>query len=180
MNILNSPTTSSIGYKIFKTNFLDKSKLPIFNGIAHKNIRNAYYGGIVDVFKCHGFNLFMYDLNSQYPFAMLNPMPVGKTIFLTSKNIEDYFGIVFANIERTNSIKGILNYPCLPYNINNQIYNPIGIWSGWYWSEELKFAKKFGYKIDVNYGYFFEAGNNVFKNYVNHFYSIKSGKSPNI
>jgi hypothetical protein len=100
--------------------------LPIITGIAHKNMRNAYYGGIVDVFKCHGFNLKMYDINSQYPSSMLNPMPVGKCIFSTSKNINDYFGIVFATIKRTNSTNGYLNYPSLPFRLNNNIYNPIG------------------------------------------------------
>ena len=180
INPLLSPTISSIGFKIFKTNYLGKNNLPIVTSIAHKNMRKAYFGGIVDVFKCHGFNLKMYDINSLYPFSMLKPMPVGKIIFSTSRVLEDYFGIVFASINRTNSVNGYLYYPCLPCNIDGRNYNPTGKWSGWYFSEELKFASKYGYKIKIHYGYTFEKEYNIFENYVKHFYSVKSGNSPDI
>lgn len=39
---------------------------------------NFYHGGRVEVFKGHGTGLNYYDVNSLYPFAMLQKMPIGK------------------------------------------------------------------------------------------------------
>ena len=42
---------------------------------------------------------YHYDLNSQYPNAMKNPMPTGNPIFSTNKNLDYYkLGFVFAHI----------------------------------------------------------------------------------
>ena len=35
-------------------------------------IRGSYYGGAVDYYKAYGENLHYYDVNSLYPYAMLN------------------------------------------------------------------------------------------------------------
>lgn len=70
-------TNSAISLKIFRTNYLGETKLPIIKGITHKEIRNAYYGGVVEVFKNEGNNLNYYDVTSLYPFAMLKDMPTG-------------------------------------------------------------------------------------------------------
>lgn len=55
----------------------------IAKGIKSKNhefFRQAYFGGRVEIFKkkCEGVRY--YDINSAYPAAMLEPMPVGKMI----------------------------------------------------------------------------------------------------
>ncbi len=47
-------------------------------------------------------------------------------------------------------------------------------WSGWYFSEELKFAKDNGYKISVKHGYTFDKVSKVFDDYVNTFYKTKA------
>lgn len=49
---------------------------------------------------------------------------------------------------------------------------PIGNWKGWYFSEELYNAEKYGYKFEVLKGYTFEKGF-IFKDYVEKLYAIK-------
>jgi len=56
IDITKLPTIYSISFKIFRTNYLGDSKLPIIKGNAHKDMRNAYYGEVVEVFKNEGFN----------------------------------------------------------------------------------------------------------------------------
>ena len=51
--------------------------------------------------------------------------------------------------------------------------SPVGCWTGIYFSGELYNAvKNFGYVVKVLEGYTFE-GQHIFKDYVEHFYSIK-------
>jgi hypothetical protein len=58
---------------------------------------------------------------------------------------------------------------------------PLGNWSGGYFSEELKFASKNGYKIKVIRGYIFNRESNVFKNYVDNIYKHKiNSKKPEL
>jgi hypothetical protein len=42
-----------------------------------------------------------------------------------------------------------------------------------YFSEELKYVKTLGYKIEIIYGYKFEKISNLFTNLVNKYYEIK-------
>jgi hypothetical protein len=51
---------------------------------------------------------------------------------------------------------------------------PLGEWEGWYFSEELKFAKQHGYNIEVKRGYIFGKDSNIFTKYVEDLYKIKS------
>jgi hypothetical protein len=43
----------------------------------------------------HGFH---YDVNYQYPNAMLKRMPTGDPIFSTNNNLDNYFGFISAKI----------------------------------------------------------------------------------
>lgn len=178
-------TTNSYPFKhriddyIWKDGLYDKKylfPLPIIKGAAYKNMRKAYFGGVVDVFCKYGAHLFHYDVNSLYPAVMLNPMPGGQILFSTDHNLNNYFGIVFVTvntIEFENS--NYKNYPCLPIKIDGRMYNTLGKWTGWYFSEEVKFAQQMGYKIDVHYGYKFDKIEGIFNNYVKTFYDIKEG-----
>lgn len=42
----------------------------------YKYLRKAYFGGRVEVFQTYGEDLYFYDVNSLFPFAMKNLMPV--------------------------------------------------------------------------------------------------------
>jgi hypothetical protein len=39
------------------------------------SIKKGYYGGIAEVYKPYGENLYYYDVNSLYPYTALNDMP---------------------------------------------------------------------------------------------------------
>jgi hypothetical protein len=177
IDITKLPTISSIAFKIFRTNYLSNTKLPIIKGLIHKDLRNAYYGGVVEVFKNEGTNLNYYDVNSLYPFAMLNDMPTGNMQFSTDPNINNYFGIVFVEVDTTNLDPKYLNFPLLPHKIEGRMFNLLGKWSGWYLSEELKLAISFGYTVKVFYGYNFERTSNIFSSFVNKYFDIKAGLS---
>lgn len=63
----------------------------------------------------------------------------------------------------------------LPIRNDNGIlsYPTKGKWIGMYFSEELKSASKYGYKIRVLWGINFERNPNLFTDYVNYFYKDK-------
>ena len=48
-----------------------------------------------------------------------------------------------------------------------------GVFSGWFFTEELKNALSFGYKITIEKGYLFEKGN-IFKGFVDDLYSMRT------
>ena len=82
-------------------------------GELEKCIREAYYGGAVDVYIPYCENAFYYDANSLYPEAMLRPMPVGIPIHSLNKNLNEIFGYVKATITTPDK-----NYiPILPVKI---------------------------------------------------------------
>ena len=83
-------------------------------GVLARNLRAAYYGGIVSVFKKFGKKLFGLDVNSLYPFAMLGDMPVGTPKFVvnpTESEFNSHLGFFYAEIECPEDVK----YPTLPY-----------------------------------------------------------------
>jgi len=117
----------------------------MFNDIAQ-----SYTGGIVDVYKPHLINGYYYDVVSLYPTAKYNnPMPVGEVTFTDDPNLDNYFGFVLARI-KCDPAK--VAFPFLSTKNKNRIVlhsPPCGGWSGWYFSEELKFARKHGYEVTV-------------------------------
>jgi hypothetical protein len=49
---------------------MEKINIPIIGGEIYKDIKEAYYGGFVDVYKPFARFIKSYDINSLYPFAM--------------------------------------------------------------------------------------------------------------
>jgi len=166
---------ATLALKIFRTKFLDKD---IFILPQHTDlfIRQGYFGGGTDVYKAYGELLHYYDVNSLYPFAMLNDMPHDlinpNLINLSNRTLESFFG--FAEVVvicPTNNLR-----PVLPFHLNGKTIYPVGTWKGVYFSEELKAVVKLGYKITLIKGYEFTKVD-LFKDYVNTFYEIKRTSS---
>jgi len=57
------------------------------------------------------------------------------------------------------------------------IITPHGEWAGWYFSEELKFAKEQGYDITIYRGYHFNQHEYIFKDYIDQYFKIKADAS---
>jgi len=169
-------TISKMAFKIYCKDYLSESKpIPyVINKGMYKDIKLGYYGGNTEVYKPYGENLYYYDVNSLYPYVSLNDMvglECNKYQFIDTKaKLSDLFGFFYCDIEVSkDKYIGIL-----PYRTKDGIIFPLGKWSGMYFSEELKFAEENGYVIKVKWGYNFNRVSNVFTDYVNNLYAMKS------
>lgn len=145
-----------MAYEIYFSKYY-KDNIPLINNKSIFNdIKSSYYGGITEVYKPYGENLYYYDVNSLYPYVALNDMPgldcIYKEFISPSKemdvNIKDIFGFYYCEVETPKDIYLGL----LPIRNNAGLFSPEGNWSGWYFSEEIKFAQDNGYKLlkDMN------------------------------
>lgn len=170
-------TISRLSLNIFLKDYLSEYKIPIIKGNIYEDIKKGYYGGVTEVYKPYGKNLYYYDVNSLYPFVSLNPMCGNKYVYIESFNnvgldLSNLFGFFFCEVETNYSYLGLL-----PLRKLEGLLMPNGKWRGWYFSEELKFAQDNGYKIKVIKGYNFNKEYNIFNKYVNYLYRIKSTTS---
>jgi DNA polymerase type B, organellar and viral len=125
INITNVISISSLALNTFLTNYYDKDKTPIYipKYKQYKDIKPAYFGGRVEVFKPQCENAYIYDAVSLYPHVMLQDMPIGKLIKSTDNNLNNYFGFCYATVEIPNNI----NKPILPFRDDlGNVYNPVG------------------------------------------------------
>jgi len=167
-------STATLSLKIYRTKF---QELPIFilPSKIDNFIRNSYYGGGTDVYKAYGENLHYYDVNSLYPYAMLNPMPYNFIKFhnnMDNIKLENFFGFIEVEVLCPLDMKR----PVLPYHMNGKTIYPVGTWKGIYFSEELKAVVKLGYTFKLIKGYEFSKAN-LFESYIKHFYEIKKNSS---
>ena len=174
LHINDSYTISGIAMNIYLNNFYNNN-IPLINKKSvYNNIRSSYYGGITEVYKPYGNNLYYYDVNSLYPFSALKDMPGMNCVYTDNINLNlnnclDLFGFYYSEIETNNQYIGLI-----PTRTDSGSLMMIeGKFKGWYFSEELKFALNNGYKVFIKNGYTFNRERDVFKEYVEHFYNIK-------
>lgn len=142
VNMTDSITISGLATRLYLKDFYERNIPSITKASIYKDIRNAYYGGITEVYRPRGYNLFYYDVNSLYPYVALQDMPglnCSKIVFYKDNvNINDLFGFFYCTVEAP-----IDNYlGLLPVRNKTGIIFPVGKWTGWYFSEELKFAPR--------------------------------------
>jgi len=162
-------STSTLSFKIFRQKFLENN-ISILTKKIDSIIRLAYLGGSTDYYYKYGENLKHYDVNSLYPKAMCNQMPIeflGETEGMNVK-LEDVFG--FAEVRITTPRD--LEIPLLPFKIENETIHPLGSWIGIYFTEELKAVEKYGYKVELIKVYNFSKAD-IFSSYIKYFYEIK-------
>lgn len=171
------PTLSSLAFAIYRSNYLKKDyKIPLIEGKIYDFIKQSYTGGSVDVYKPVGKNIHRYDVNSLYPFVMHNNfMPTGNPIYFEGDILKidsNSFGFFEVKVIAPDN----LNIPILQTKIKinnlNKTVAPLGIWSGVYFSEEIKNAMNHGYQFEILRGYIFDK-QNIFKEYVNFLYNLK-------
>ena len=144
-------------------------------------LRESYLGGIVEVYPPHLIGEgFYYDVNSLYPTAMSKPMPVGKPnlINLTVEDfLEDdftFFGFVEATIRAPCPIVPAGYIGLLPIKLKGRLICPVGTFSGFFFSEELRFALKNGYELlSIKLAYSFQRGANTFKDLITQLNEMK-------
>lgn len=164
-------STSSLAMRIFRTKFL-KDPIPLLPKHVDTFVRNSYRGGATDVYKCVGENLYYYDVNSLYPYAIKNPMPYEFLGVQKNFDLDNFFGFVYAKIYIPFSEKPPV-LPWLEAKTSSLLY-PRGTFTGHFFSEELKAVKtQLGYKITCYVGYEFSQ-KVLFDEYVDHFYKAKA------
>lgn len=177
INITRIRTYSGLAFLIYTSRYYDSIKKPIFltTGKIDNYIRNAYYGGIVDSWTFYSEKpLFKYDFKSHYPNQMRNnPMPGGLPIFSTETNLDLIFGFVRAEVTAPSEKE--LRVAILPIKgPNGELITFRGTVEGTWFSEELKNAETYGYKIKVKDCLQFEKVYNLFDDFVNEFYNLKT------
>lgn len=139
------------------------------------NIRLAYKGGRVEVFNRLGKNLFKYDVNSLYPYAMWKyDYPYGKHAHYTDKkDIERKLQFKRLGVLRCTIEINEMEYPYLAKRHDKKLMFPVGKWEDWITSFEYEEALKRGYKIEIHEGYFWNKKGRLFKEFVTDNYELK-------
>jgi hypothetical protein len=175
VDLVKPVSASSLSLLIFRTVFMLGVNIPIMSHKLDNLIRNSYFGGSTDYYKHYGENLKHYDVNSLYPHAMKNPMPLNFLgVFLPGQlDWNNIFGFVECIIKTPKELK----IPLLPFKDSDGLtIHPLGIFKGTYFSEELKAVMKYGYEVEILKIYQFSKCD-LFSEYVNHFFSIKRNSS---
>ena len=188
INVSSVSTLPSLAFKVFRAKFLSNSaKLPVISGKIYSDISQAYFGGHCDMYipsNPKGQLVYEYDCNSLYPHVMKECKYPGKLLGyfrgdITSMN--EYIKIYNENLSflkvKVFAPKDIKN-PILPNRSENLAVHGSGIWTGWYYSEELKNAQNYGYHFEILEGYIFEP-TTIFTNYINQIFNIKAASEPN-
>jgi hypothetical protein len=176
-NIHHYPTLSSLAFSIFRSNFMKESTIPQIMGQVSKNIRSGYTGGSVDMYIPNGIKIRAYDVNSLYPSQMQSQlMPVGMPTYFNGNILntdENAFGFFYCEIIAPDNIKHPILQTRVKINGVHKTIAPIGSWEDMLFSEEMKNAINYGYKIKVLWGYTFKS-KNIFKEYVEFLYNLRS------
>lgn len=164
-------STSTLSMQIFRSKFL-KVKIPVLKRIDDSFIRQGYFGGATDYYKMRAENVYYYDVNSLYPYAMMKPMPYEllRKIKINENNfnLNSFFGFLKVEVNSSKDIK----IPLLPCKYKGKTIYPTGSWTGVYFSEELKAVLPQGYQFKFLEGYEFSKID-LFSEYVTHFYEKK-------
>jgi hypothetical protein len=105
----------------------------------------GYYGGRTEAFFIGKTNACVYDVNSMYPYAMLNcKFPNPKFLKqLHNVNVSRFSNYFLHKFEGTAKVKlfhveHFFGY--LPYRHKGKLLFPVGTFTGWYNFNELRFA----------------------------------------
>ena len=161
----------SLAFKIFRLKYLSQN-IPVLSSFNDSYIRNSYFGGSTDIYECYAKDLYYYDVNSLYPYAMCRPMPLNLIKSYRGGSgikLDKFFGFLEVEIECPDSVFR----PVLPYRLNGRTIFPRGVFKGFYFSEELKAVLPLGYKILKIYSAKEFDSAYLFNDYVNDMYRIK-------
>jgi hypothetical protein len=161
-----SETIASHAMRVFRTKYLKKSiaqpPLEVENFV-----RRSYTGGRCEVYRFDKTKLNHYDVNSLYPAAMLENVPI-EFLFWTKRLPKKTSEIGFYSAE--------INYPdsyipILPWK-SDKLYFPVGRFSGVFTSLELEKAINAGAEVKIDRGVLFHA-EPVMQEYATDIYGIK-------
>lgn len=164
-------TTSSLAMTIFRQQYIGDEILYKLPEDKEAFVRQGYYGGRNEILKMVGKNVHEYDVNSMYPTAMLEPMPLGsKGAWSKGYNFASNNTVAFCQAKVKTP--AALKIPLLPYRHNGKLLFPAGEFSGIFYSAELKYALELGYEIEVEQALIFPC-RRILAPYARDFYELR-------
>ena len=144
-------------------------------------VRQAYYGGRVEMFIPEGESLFYYDYNSHYPACMLESMPGGGAVKLPCNSSDDiarlcrkHVGFVDASV----TIPSSCAIPPLPVRRKGKLIFPTGSFRGTWEAEEILLVLECGGKINHVFDSIWFGKTSLFSGFVNKLYALKDKSLP--
>jgi DNA polymerase type B, organellar and viral len=175
LNITKFKTLPALALGIFTSNFYDEIEnlnIKMIKGKIEEDIRQSYFGGNVGIFVNEISEGFLYDINSQYPKAMLEDMPVGNPVYTTEKNLDNIFGFVFGKVTAPSAEDFRIPFIQFKDPKTGLVSCPRGEFYRMIFTEEIKYGIKHGYKFEILYGYQFKKGK-LFQDFVDIHYENK-------
>ena len=171
INPLKFITISEFSFQYYLNSFSHLAKdIQMLSPDLYNDIRNCYHGGRIDFnYDFYSGHIYKYDVNSMYPFIMASfSFPIGLGKKMKFSNLESTFGFLTVKVFSPKN-----RIPVLPYlNEEQTLTYPTGVFTGSYFSEELKYAVKLGYKILKVYDYIkFEKKGGIFTEFVQKMYA---------
>jgi len=159
----------NLAMRIFRSNFYSGNIENLSEG-RDILIRKSYFGGNAEIYRPMLKEGFLYDINALYPSVMEKydfPINAGKMIWGEDiEDIEDFFGFIMCDVNCPET----LDKPLLPFRKKDgSVVCPVGNWSGFYFSEEIKACLKLGYTFKLKRGISYERGK-IFKEAINVLY----------
>lgn len=166
----------SLAIAAYSSNYIPsnlKSEFKLIKGDLEREIRTSYFGGNVNVFINEINKGYFYNMNSQYPKAMLNEMPIGDPTLSLETDLGKLFGFVYGEVYCPD--EQTLQVPFIQYRdpFTSVVSCPRGKFKRIILSEEIKYALKYGYKFIPEYCYQFKKGKGLFTDFVKDHYEIK-------
>lgn len=153
-------------------------------GCLHAFVREGYYGGRVEVYREEWTGpglLTLLDVNSMYPAAMLEPMPVefaNEQEWKVSQYGQAREQGLAGFIDCTVEIPDGCYLPPLPYRTESKLVFPCGKFRGVWASVELENVQRSGGRIvEVHRSIWFKC-ERVLASYVRHFYAYRDKSRP--
>ena len=175
VNITRVRTISGLAFLIFTSKYYSPKTTPIYftKGKIENFIREGYHEGIVDVVTNYTNKLcYKFNVNSHYPNSMKLTMPGGKPKISSETDLDKAFGFVEAKVEAPTEAE--LRVAILPIRRDGKTVLFRGTATGVWFSEELKMARSYGYKIHKIISCLqFERVDGTFNKYIDDIFALK-------
>lgn len=175
LNINQFSTLPSLGFSLFRSQFMNEETIPQLQGGLFKEIQQSYFCGAVDMYIPYGENLFAYDVNSLYPYVMKTyPMPLGQPQYFEGDISfpENKLAFVLVDVKTPTVLKEPII--CMHHKTKGGIRTlaPLGSWKQWLFSPEMDNAKNVGYTFKIHKGYLFDKGF-IFNDFIDKLYKLR-------
>lgn len=159
------PTLASISIDLYRRHYMPKeAEFWMIKPKILEIFRTAYFGGRCEAYFVYPKifpKIYNYDINSAYPYAMLNDIPLLDT-FKSGVNI-DKEGITYCKIKINKNIF----YPPLPYRGKSKLLFPCGNWQGFYFNNEVRgYIGIKGVDIKLCSGFHYQKAMPIFKKFI--------------